>query len=154
VAGSQPERQERRGARRGAKSSIDDIVEVLEFRIDRREMLDRRETIVVQFAARPAAKPETREGRLARNFKGTIWVDEAAREVMRVQAVAIDNLSYGYGVVARLNEGTSATLVRQRADADIWLPSLLRFMAEGRAMLFRKLNLDYVVEWFDYKKVL
>jgi hypothetical protein len=25
---------------------------------------------------------------------------------------------------------------------------------EGRAMLFRKLNVDYVVEWFNYRRTL
>ena len=78
VPDAKPERQERR-ERRQSRSSIDDVVATLNFVLDRREVRDGRETIVVTFAAKPDARPETREGRLAKLFTGSIWVDEAAQ---------------------------------------------------------------------------
>jgi hypothetical protein len=133
---------------------IDDIVDSLEFRIDRREAINGREAIVVTFSPKPDAKPQTREGRLAKEFQGSVWIDEAAREVTRAQATAIDDLSFGYGLFARLDQGTMATLTRRPVGDGIWLPTSVRFIGQGRAMLFRKLTLDYVLEWFDYRKVL
>ena len=44
-------------------------------------------------APKRGAEAETREGWMAKAFKGCIWVDEAAREVMRVEATAVDDLS-------------------------------------------------------------
>jgi hypothetical protein len=152
VTNSQPERQERRSQSPNARSTIQDVADMLDFRIDRREVIDARPTIVVDFTAKPDAKPSTREARIARNFKGTIWVDEAAREVSRAQGIATGDLSFGYGFLGRLDEGSTATFTRQPAG-DIWLPSSVRFVGEGRAMFFRKLTLDYIIEWFDYKKV-
>src|SRR5699024_6495134 len=153
---SPQERNERRTGRAqqsGARSMIDDVVDALDFRVDRREMLDGREAVVVTFAAKPGAKPQTREGRMARQFTGDIWIDEHLHQVMRVQAIAVDDLSFGYGLLARLNEGTKATLTQQPVEGGIWLPVSLRFVGEGRAMLFRKLTIDYGIEWFDYRKV-
>lgn len=151
VADSKPERQERRV--RSGRSAVDDTVNVLEFAIDRRETIKGRSTIVVRFEPKPDAEAETREGRLAQAFSGFIWVDEAAREVTRVEATALDNLSYGLGLLARIREGSTVTLIRERIDDNIWLPTSLKFKADGRALLgLRKLTIDFSVEWFDYRR--
>jgi hypothetical protein len=151
VADSKPERQERRI--RTGRSSIDDTVATLNFAIDGRETVGGRTAIVVRFDPRPESEPETREGKLAKSFKGRIWVDEAAREVMRVEATAIDDLSYGFGLVAKLHKGAIISLVRERVDSSIWLPTAIRFKGSGRALLLRKLNIDFAVEWFDYRRM-
>lgn len=155
VAGAPVERQELRERRNrpARRSSVDDIVAVLNFAIDRRETVQGREAIVVRFEPKANARPQTREGRLARVFKGSIWVDEAAREVIRVEATAMDNISYGLGLVARLNEGTTVTLKREHIEGMTWLPTSIRFTGQGRVMLFRRLNVDHAIEWFDYKRV-
>jgi hypothetical protein len=83
-----------------------------------------------------------------------MWIDEIAREVARVEATAVDNLSYGLGILARLNEGARVTLVREPVDGGLWLPTSIRMIGEGRAILFRKLNVDFAIDWTDYKKTL
>jgi hypothetical protein len=155
VTDSKPERQDRRSRRpSSARSPIDDAVQALEFAIDRRESWQGRDAIVVTFLPRRNAKPQTRQGELAVKFQGEVWIDENASEVVRAQATAIDDLSFGWGMVARLNEGTKATLIRDTVKDGIWLPTSLRLVGEGRAMLFRKLTVDYTISWFDYRKVL
>ena len=126
---------------------------MLNFALDRREMLRGRNTIVVTFTPKADAKPETSQGRIARQFKGSVWVDEAMREVVRIEATAIDDISIGAGLIARLNEGTKATLTREQVDGNIWLPTSVRFTGQGRALLFRRLNIDQRIDWFDYKRV-
>jgi len=108
---------------------------------------------VVTYVPKPDADPQTREGRLAKQFRGRIFVDEAEAEVVRVEATAIDDITYGLGVVARLNKGATVTLVRERIDGDTWLPTSIRLSGEGRAMVFRKLRVDHLIEWFDYRRL-
>jgi hypothetical protein len=152
VEDAKPERQERR-ERRQSPSSIADVVATLDFMLDRREVRDGHEVIVVTFAAKPEARPQTREGRLAKLFTGSIFVDEAANEVRRVEGRTVDSMSFGLGMIARLNEGTRVTLVREPVAGGIWLPTSIRFTGEGRAMLFRKLNVDFAIDWYDYRLV-
>ena len=142
-----------RGQRPARRSGLDDSVAMLQFALDRRETLRGRSTIVVTFTPKPDAKPETSQGRIARQFKGSVWVDEAMREVVRVEATAIDDISVGMGLIARLNEGTKATLTREQVNGDIWLPTSVRFAGQGRALLFRRLNIDQRIDWFDYKRI-
>jgi hypothetical protein len=138
-------------ARQRAQMMIADVVNTLEFKVVRREMRNGVPAVVVAFAGRPEARPVTREGRTARVFKGTIWIHEAAREVMHVEAVATDDVTYG-GFIAKLYEGTAATLIRREIDPGVWMPTRVKLQGEARA-LFRKTKLDFSVEWFDYEKV-
>jgi hypothetical protein len=126
---------------------------MLEFALDRRETVRGRNKIVVSFKPKPNARPETSEGKIAKLFTGSVWVDEDRREVERIEATAIDDISIGMGLIARLNEGTKATLTREPIDGSIWLPTSIRFVGQGRALLFRRLNIDQRIEWFDYKRI-
>jgi hypothetical protein len=108
----------------------------------------------VDFAPKKESTPKTRQGRIAKVFKGSAWIDEATHEVTRVEATSIDSISYGLGFVARLGEGTKATLARERVDSAVWLPTSIRLSGDGRALLFRKLNVDYVIEWSNYRRLL
>jgi hypothetical protein len=146
------ERSERR-SRSTRKSGMDDVVAMLSFTFSHRETMQGRDVLVVHFAPRPNTNPETREGRLAKVFKGAIWVDEAAREVIRVEATAIDDISYGFGLIARIHDGTTVMLTREAIDGTTWLPTSIRFSGQGRALLFRKLVVDQRIEWFDYRRV-
>jgi hypothetical protein len=77
-------REER--SRQRTRTRIDDVVDALQFRIDRREQYRGVDAIVVTFAPKPGARPTTREGRIAHRFAGSAWIDEAAAEVMQVEA--------------------------------------------------------------------
>src|SRR5689334_21320661 len=87
-------------AKRRAELITEDVVNTLQFDLARREFRDGRAAIVVTFAARPGARPVTREGQLTRVFRGEIWVDDATREVTDVRVVAMDDVSFG-GFIAK-----------------------------------------------------
>jgi hypothetical protein len=135
------------------KALIDDVADAIDVAIDHREVTDGRDTIVLTFKPEANAKPRTREGKLVHNFRGRIWIDEQAQEVERVDAEAIDDITVGLGVLGRLNEGAFATVRRQAVDGTVWLPVSVRFKGEGRELLFRKLVIDFALDWFDYRKV-
>jgi len=145
-------REERR--RQGRRTVMEDIVAVLSFKMVGRQSVDGRDAIVFTFTPKPDAEPETREGRIAKAFTGRAFVDEAAREVMRIEAKALDTISFGFGLIARLREGTTVTLHREPIGDGLWLPTSIRFAGEGRALLFRKLIVDQRIEWSNYRKVL
>lgn len=138
-------------ARRRGQTMIEDVVDTLQFRIEGRAVHDGVQAIVIAFTPKPNASPRTREGRIAQKFAGTVWVDETAAEVMRVEAKAVDDLLFGLGFVARLGEGTTATMTRLPVAGDVWMPTRLTLSGRGRAAVFRRLVVDYAVEWLDYR---
>jgi hypothetical protein len=146
------EEQAARAAERGQRR-VADIVDALQFKVAGRVVHEGVPAITVTFTPKPGAMPETRQGRIAQKFAGTAWIHEGEMEVMRLEARAVDDISFGYGLIARLGEGTLATLTRRRVDGDIWLPTQLTIKGRGRAAVFRTLVLDFTADWFDYRKV-
>jgi len=145
-------KEERR--QQGRRTAMEDVVAMLTFKMARREAVNGRDAIVITFTPKPDGEPQTREGRIAKSFSGSVWVDESAREVIRIEAKAVDTISFGFGLIARLNKGSRVTLHREPIDGALWLPTSIRFAGEGRALLLRKLNVDQRIEWSEYRKVL
>ena len=141
-------------ARERAQRMIEDVVNTLQFTLKGRGIHGGVPAIVITFTPKPNARPATREGRIAEKFAGTVWVDEAAAEVMHVEARSIDDLTFGFGIIARLGEGTTATLTRRPVDGDLWMPTGVTLTGRGRAALFfRSLVVDYAVDWFEYRRL-
>jgi hypothetical protein len=145
--------QQAEGARQRRQRAMEDVVDTLKFQLKGRTTYGGVPAIVIAFAPKPDARPTTRQGRTAQKFAGTVWVDEAASEVMRIEAKSIDDISYGYGLVAKLGRGTTATVTRRPVGDHVWMPTELTLAGSGRAVLFRKLNVDFSIEWLDYRRL-
>jgi hypothetical protein len=145
--------REEADARRRAQASVDDVVATLQFNVTGRGEFEGAPAVLVTFARHPQFRPKTREGQFAQKFTGTIWIHADRNEVMHVEAKSTESLAFGFGIVARLNEGTVATLTRRAVEPDLWMPTNVRVAGSGRAVMFiRKLVLDYAVEWSDYQR--
>jgi hypothetical protein len=137
-------------ARARDRARATEAVEIFTFVLDRRESLAGEPAIVVRFSPKPNARPTSREARVAASFAGQAWIHEFEYEVMRVEATAIDDTSFGLGLVARLHKDASAVLTRERV-AGGWLPTETRFIGTGRALLLRKVSIDFRRQYFDYR---
>ena len=138
-------------ARQRARMVVDDVLKTLHFEIAGREIRSGRPVIVVTFEPNPAARPTTREGRLAKVFKGSVWIDEALREVTDMRAVAIDDVSFG-GFIAKVYKGTEAVVERREVEPGVWMPTRLTLSGDIRA-LFRKATIKHVIDWTEYRHV-
>lgn len=128
-----------------------EVLDLFTFTIDRRETWEGQPAIVVRFAAKPGAQPGSREGRVAVAFSGEAWLHETEYEVMHLKAHTIDDVSFGFGMVARLHEGAKTSLSRERVGS-AWLPAATEFTGTGRALLFRRVTINYAREYFDYRR--
>ena len=57
-----------------------------------------------------------------RKFAVRAWVSESDRELVRVDAEAIDTLSMGFGLLARLHKGAKLSFLRTKVNDEVWLP--------------------------------
>ena len=56
-------------------------------------------------------------------FKGKAWLSESEYELVRLDVEAVDSVSIGLGLVARMHKGTTASFSRRKVDGDTWLPA-------------------------------
>jgi hypothetical protein len=139
-------------ARREYSAAVDDIFHIYDIRMLRRESLDGHDTIVATLTPIPGMKPLTDDGKIMRHFKARAWISEADYELVRVEIEAIDDLSFGLGLLARVHKGTVATYQRKRVNDEVWLPAEVTWTASARVMLFRQLRLRGVSEFSNYRK--
>src|SRR5262245_59650373 len=115
--------------------TIEEIFRIFEFRIAGREEIDGRSAIVVTFEPRESAETSSRGGRILKKFSGRAWVDEKDRQLVKVEAELKDDLSFGWGILAKLQKGAHALMQRRKINDEIWLPAEARFVGHGRVFL-------------------
>jgi hypothetical protein len=117
-----------------------------------RETVDGHETIVVTVTPRADANPQTADGKMMRHFAARAWIDEAEYEVVRVEVEALDDLSFGWGLFARVHKGARATYQRRKVNDDKWLPAQVTWAGSGRLLLFKRLRERGRSEFSGYRK--
>jgi hypothetical protein len=132
------------------RARAEEAMRLFQFELERRDTLDGDPVIVVSFKPKPDAAPKTREGRIAASFSGRAWVHEHEYQVMRVEAQALTDTSFGFGLIAKLHRGATALFTRQRFG-DVWLPVETHLSGTGKAMLVRKVTFNYLRQYSDYR---
>lgn len=150
----QQARQQREYAaqRREFDAVLDDLTLVYTIRMERRESINGHETILFSLTPRPDAKPRTREGSQMRKFMVRAWVSETEQELVRVDAEAIDTLSMGFGLLARLHKGAKLSFLRTKVNGEVWLPSRVSYSGSARVGLVAVLRRSGTSEFSGYRK--
>jgi hypothetical protein len=144
--------RERERERRESAEAIDDVFRVFDVRMLRREALEGHETIVFSLTPRPGVKPRTRSGGIMRNFAGRAWISESDYELVRLELEAIDTVSFGLGLLARVHKGSQASFQRRKVNGEAWLPAVARYSASARIALVKTFRRGGTSEFSDYKK--
>jgi hypothetical protein len=118
----------------------------------RRETIDGIDTILATLTPMPGVTPQTDDGKVMRHFKALAWISESDYELVRVEIEAIDTLSFGLGLLARVHKGTTATYQRRKVDGETWLPEEVTWTASARVLLVRRLRLRGVSAFSDYRR--
>jgi hypothetical protein len=139
-------------ARQRYTAAIDDLFRVYDIRMIRREPIDGHDTILATLTPKPGVKAQTDDGKIMQHFKARAWISEADYELVRVEIEAIDDLSMGLGLLARVHKGTTATYQRRKVDGEVWLPAEVTWTASARVLLVRRLRLRGVAQFSGYRK--
>lgn len=144
--------RERERDRRDAADAVADAFRVYEFVLLGREVVDGHDTIVVSLTPRPRAQPRTRQGKWLRAFTGRAWVSEPDYELVKLEVEAIDTVSMGLGMVARLHKGSTAAFLRRKVDGDTWLPGRAEYRFSARVLMLKALRQRGTVEFSNYRR--
>jgi hypothetical protein len=148
----QRDAREQDKARREYSDAVEDIFRVYDIQMLRREPIEGIDTILAALTPKPGARPQTDDGKVMRHFKARAWISESDYELVRVEIEAIDNLSFGLGLLARVHKGTVATYQRRKVNGETWLPAEVTWTASARVLLLRRLRLRGVSEFSNYRR--
>lgn len=147
------EKQKARAERdRREQQILDDVFGVFEPEIIGRENLEGRDVIHVKFKPRLTYKPKTREGNAMQHMAGQAWISEDDHQIARVELEVIEPISFGLGILAKLQKGASILAERRKFNDEIWLPVKIDVTVNARLLLVKGFNIRQIVEYSDHKK--
>jgi hypothetical protein len=108
--------------------------------------------IVFDFAPNPDYRPQSKIEDLLHKLAGTLWVDDDARQVVRLEARLSDAYKLGGGLLASIHKGASLVMEQAKMNDEVWLPSYVEMHFSARLLLFASALGDYTSKFSDYKK--
>jgi hypothetical protein len=136
--------------RRKENEIVDDAFRLYRFQLTGRETLDGHEAIAFTFTPEPGVIPRTSEGKILQKFSGRALVAERDHQLMRLEVESTDDVTFGFGILARLHKGSRMAFQRRPVN-DVWLPSELRYSGDGRVLLVKKLRIEEIREYSEYR---
>jgi hypothetical protein len=152
ISKSQKAKRELEMERRKYAAAVDDLFRIYDIQMVRRETVEGHDTIFATLTPKAGVRPQTDDGKIMRHFKARAWISESDYELVRAEIEAVDDLSFGLGLLARVHKGTVATYERRKVDEETWLPKQVTWTASARVLLVRRLRLRGVAEFSNYRK--
>jgi hypothetical protein len=148
----QKEARERAERQRRRAAEIDDVFRIFEIRMLGRDTIEGHRTIVFSLTPRKSVKPRTDDGKIMRHFQGRAWISESNYELVRLEVEAIDTLSFGLGLLARVHKGSNAAFQRRKVNDEVWLPASATYTASARILLLKMMRVGGTSEFSNYRK--
>ncbi len=133
------------------EAELSDFLRAEKFTNPRRALFRGQEVIAFDFAGNSDYKPKKEIDRIIQKLTGEMWVDEQAREVVRLEARFAESVKVGGGLLASLQKGSNFVFEQEKINGEVWLPSYAEVHFSGR-IVFVKLKRNFVDRYSDYKK--
>jgi hypothetical protein len=145
------ERRDFERQRAEQRKFLDELPQAFDFRLLREEAVSGKPAWVVAAQPKPGYQPHDSRARMFAKIHGTLWIDKAEYQWVKVDAETTDTISFGL-FLARLAPGSSFHFEQQRVNDEVWLPSHALVTMEGRLALVKKMRGVVDVTYTQYKK--
>ncbi len=136
----------------GPTISVSRILEIMDVRNERRELYRGDPTIVFDFSGRKDAKTHGMAEDASKKLEGTVWIDEADRQVAHMEARFNDNFRMIGGILATVQKGSSFRFDQAKVNGEIWLPTGAEGTVQARLLLFKNLRQHFRERDYDYQR--
>jgi hypothetical protein len=136
----------------GQTISIGRLLEIMDVRNPRRETYHGRATIVFDFIGRKDAKTHGLVEDASKKLQGTLWIDEADRQVAHLEVSFNDNFHVAGGVFATVQKGSNFHFDQAPVGGGVWLPTGGEGSMQARLLMFKNLRQHYFERDYDFKR--
>jgi len=109
------------------------------------------EILAVDFQPNPDAKPHSRAERVAHKVSGSVWIDEGALEVVKLEARLDEGIKVAGGLLASIKEGSGMVFEQQKINDELWLPASFEINYNAR-IVFAGKHGRILQQYADYRK--
>lgn len=136
----------------GPSISISRLLEIMDVRNERRMAYRGRPTIVFDFVGRKDAKTHGLAEDASKKLEGTVWIDEADRQVAHLEVRFTDNFHVLGGLFANIQKGSNFRFDQSQINGELWLPVGGEGTFLARVLLVKNMRQHFVERDFDYKR--
>lgn len=150
----------------GPAISVSRVLEIMDLRNPRRVQFRGRPTIVFDFIGRKNAKTHGLAEDASKKLQGTVWIDEADRQVAHLEVSFNDNFRVAGGLFASIQKGSNFRFDQQLvshsgddnlssaapASGELWLPTGGEGTMQARILLLKNLRQHITERDFDFKR--
>jgi hypothetical protein len=132
---------------------VDAVARAFRFHWIGRTDQDGRGVLEFSFEPDPSFKSSKLFAIVYAHMVGTVWVDEANSQVVRIDARLRDDISIAAGLIVKIDRGAQASLQQQEVASGIWEPVQYSYDYQGRKLLFGALSGYSRMDASDYRHV-
>lgn len=136
----------------GPSITVSRLLEIMDVRNERRELYRGDPTIVFDFVGRKDAKTHGFAEDASKKLQGTIWINEADRQVAHLEVSFIDNFRMIGGILATVQKGSNFRFDQAKVNGEIWLPTGAEGTMQARVLLLKNLRQHFRERDYDYKR--
>jgi len=128
------------------------ILELGTFSNARREVVNGRDTIVVDYLGDPKAKTHNSAEAAFKELAGTLWIDEQDHTIQHLEGHFDHDFKLLGGLAVDVKQGTWFKAAFAKINDEVWLPASLEADGHARYLLFFSLNGHLQSHTSDYRK--
>lgn len=109
--------------------------------------------IRLTFFPNPHYEAPNRELQVFKALSGKMWIDRAAGRLARMDGTLFEDVTFGWGLLGRLNKGGTFSVIQRRVGDDHWEVVSLDVKMSGHAIIFKTINVKQMQRLTDFHRV-
>ncbi|MCU1256416.1 MAG: hypothetical protein JWM83_2715 [Candidatus Angelobacter sp.] len=109
--------------------------------------------LILSFFPNPHYNAPTRELQVFRSMSGKMWVHRAERRMARLDGSLFEDVTFGWGLLGRLNKGGTFSITQSRVGDRHWEIVSLDVKMMGHAVIFKSINVNQQERLTDFHRV-
>ena len=135
----------------GGVTMIGTLLAVAEISNPRRTEVNGRSTLCFDFKGNPKAEAHGMQANGAKKVAGTVWIDEADRQLARLEVEFYDNFRVAGGLLASVQKGTVMKFEQSPVGEGLWMQTAHERHMNLR-VITKSVHENTAVENFDFKR--
>ncbi len=109
--------------------------------------------VVIDFVPNPKWSPPDMQSEPLTGLKGRVWIDSHTRRMVHLEANLFHAVNIGWGMVAHIYPGGTATLHQVHAGGDRWIVEHIVEQLSLRALMVKNVKQRLVFDTSDFQAV-
>ena len=109
--------------------------------------------VKIKFRPNPKYDPPSRIEEVQTGMQGELLIDPMRNRLAKIDGVLFKSVSFGWGILGRLDKGGHFLVTQQEVDDDDWEISRMKLNFTGKVLLLKSISIQSNEVFGDFKRV-